>query len=446
MPEKALRIQALVEDVAFHSTGIMYSMQRLVDGEIRPFRPEDFAGEAQRFEIGGSLSFEGPGDYLHGENSITTSGIYLASQAYRVQVEGTPQAREQAEKAFHSLEIIFEMGVDCGKPGWMCKPYGFRPSSQTSPDQYSDACWGLYAYHAVAPAAHQRRIEEMIAAFADYWRGAGYGLDYFGGAWSLRNDRGYGNATMLLINALAYHFTGNPAYLREAEWFRDHQHWMTRSDAVALREKIEADERETGAAHPIGNQHAPFATALLEPGEALFWETAGLCKFVANAAEIVHEVQPNLIEGSLPLILEQWWEQGQYGMGPDLLPWYWFAADVRRGTWRPLPTTNSAPREQWGFGDPFMSRVSGVRWCEPLARLMVTSVIASAHAPEIAGAATQQARVILDAIDEKRLHWMIDPDGEQLPPEISYFGQCLSSEVPASSLAAFWRGRRDGLW
>jgi len=41
---------------------------------------------------------------------------------------------------------------------------------------------------------------------------------------------------------------------------------------------------------------------------------------------------------------------------------------------------------------------------------------------------------------------MVDPDGKQLPPEIRYYGQCLSSEMGVSFLAAYWRGRKDGLW
>ena len=93
------------------------------------------------------LQLDGPWDYLHGENSITISGLYLAAQAYRLQVGEEPAAAEEAARAFRSLEIIYEMGVQAGSPGWMCKPYGFRPSNQTSPDQYLHACWGLYAYY-----------------------------------------------------------------------------------------------------------------------------------------------------------------------------------------------------------------------------------------------------------------------------------------------------------
>ncbi len=444
--EKAERSQGIYDRVAFSPSGMMYSMQRFADGEIRPFRPSDFDGAIFINPSVGKLDIDGPWDYLHGENSITASGIYLAAQAYRIQVEDTPAAREQAERAFHSLELIFEMGVNAGKPGWMNKPYGFRPSNQTSPDQYNDACWGLFTYHKVAPPARQRRIEEMIVAFADYWRGVDYTLTYFGKAWNLREETGYGNATTLLIQTLANRFTGDPAYLRDAEWFRDHQTWMRSSTALNWLERIETRLRETGQLEAFGSATFPWITPLLEPGEALFWESAILCKFVAVASEILHEVQPDLLDGHLPTIMEQWWQQGQYSIGEDVLPYYWIAADFRHGTWRPLPATEPVPREQWPFGDPFFANVSQIRWFEPLARSMVTSVIAHRHAPAIADAALRQARHLLEAVDATRLLWLFDPDGKQLLPEITYYGHCLSSEMPASFLATYWRGRLDGLW
>ncbi len=440
--ETATRIQALYDRVAFHSSGLMYSMQRLVDGEVRPFEPRDFEGA---FFVK-SLKIDGAWEYLHGENSITHAGIYLAAQAYRIQVEDTPEARAQAARAFRSLELIFAMGVKEDKPGWMCKPYGFRPSDQTSPDQYLDACWGLYAYYAVAPADHRRKIEEMVAAFADYWRSVDYTLTYFGHVWNFGAWGGYGNAKLILVNALAHHFTGRQVYLDEARKFLDRADWTTGSSVTGWRCRLERERREGGLqAHnetPVGG----WATPLLKPGEVLFWETAIHCKFVVVAAEILQETHPELIGGRLPSIMEMWWEQGCYGTGDDMLPYYWFAADFLKGTWRPLPNTPMLPPESWAFGDPFMGSINQVRWAEPLARSIVTSVIACRHAPGVAERAGAMVRRIIETLDETRLHWMVDPDGKQLPPEIAYYGQSLSSEMGASFLAAYWRGRKDGLW
>lgn len=443
--EKVEIIQALYEQVAFHSSGIMYSMQRFADGVIRPFTVDDFAGKTSLDATVGKLQLDGPWDYLHGENSITNSGLYLAAQAYRIMAGGGDAAMEQAARAFHSLELIYELGVQAGTPGWMCKPYGFRWSNQTSADQYADACWGLYSYYAVAPPAHRQRIEVMLIAFADYWRGVDYTLSYFGKEWCQRNEPGYSNAVMMLINVLAYHFSGDPVYRQEAEWFRDHQHWIERSGAEEFRRQAEAQWQEKGQIEAVASW-MPWVTPQLRPGEMLFWENAGLCKYVVIAAEIIRELQPDLLGDRFPAIMEKWWRHGQLGVGEDALPYYWFALDLRTLSWRPLAATDPVPREDWPFGDPFFAAVSEVRWCDPLARALSTSVIAQRHAPVIADAARAQAQRLLAQIDATRLLWMVDPDGRQLLPEISYYGQCLSSEVPSTFLAAYWRGRLDGLW
>ena len=44
------------------------------------------------------------------------------------------------------------------------------------------------------------------------------------------------------------------------------------------------------------------------------------------------------------------------------------------------------------------------------------------------------------------LLWISDPDGEQIPPELRYFSEFLSSEVPECVVASYWEGRNLGLW
>ena len=367
----------------------------------------------------------GPWEWLHCENSITNSGNYLAAQSYRLQVEDSDEAKEQTAKAFRSLELIYQMGVDAGKPGWMGKPYGFRPSNQTSPDQYGDACWGLYAYHAVAPPDDQRKIVQMIVSFADYWRGEDYIIHYFGATWPMRDGGDYANAILMLINVLAYHFTKNVLYQQEAEWFRDHQHWTQSSDVMILREKIDQQVRDKGQAETGGGVWGSFAAHLLEPGEMLFNEGATQCKYVSVAADIIDEVQPDLLGDRLPYLLDQWWQQGRYGIGDDLMPYYWFAADFRKGTWRPLPSMDPVPPEEQLFGFAFFARTNQMRYFDSLSCFLIASTISSLKAPRITFDAKGLAVEILDSMNETRLHWMFDPDGQQLRPELRYIGECL---------------------
>ena len=245
----------------------------------------------------------------------------------------------------------------------------------------------------VAPPAHRRRIEEMAIAFADYWRNVDYILSYFGRHWDQKQEPGYSNATMMLVNVLAYRFSGDPLYRREAEWFRDHQYWIQRSGVEEFRRQYAETCAETGRVEAVASGF-PWVTPLLKPGEMLLWEQTCICEFAVVAADLIQQMQPELIGDKMPVLMEQWWRHGQYGIGEDALPYYWFALDLVHDTWRPLPCTELAPREQWAFGDPLMGYVSQVRWSAPLARALATSVIAQRYTPAITDSVRAQAKAV----------------------------------------------------
>ncbi len=339
------------------------------------------------------------------------------------------------------------MGEQDGKPGWMGKPYGFRPSVQTSGDQYLGATWGLFTYHEIAPTAHRKSIEKMIAGFADYWRNADYVLSYFGSSWDMKGETDSYNAIYAAINAIAYHFSKSPVYLQEFEKIMSRGTWTEHTRISALRDQAKMQLEKTGKAEVIPYS-ACFSLVkdLLRPGEFLCWETTIHSKFVVVAMDMIDRVMPEALNGKTSKIAEMWWREWKYGMGDDFMPYYWFAVNALTDEWRPLPSTELLPMEQWLFGDPFTSYISQVRWMDPLGRFMVVSAIAGKYAPGIAKEARAVALRMMEHLDWRRLHWLYDPDGKQLLPETSYYGECLSSEVPASFLAAYWRGKNDKLW
>ena len=444
---KADLLQELYENVAFSESGIMYSMLWMDSNGVRRFAPADFAGKIALDTSVARLKLAGPWEYLEGENSISVSGLYLAAQTFRYEVTRSRQALAQARKAFRSLDLIYQMGEKAGKPGYMSKPYGFRPSVQTVGDQYLDACWGLWNHHRIASAEDRRRIEEMFIGFADYWRGIDYVLSYFGSHWDLKGETGAYAAIYAMINACAYSFSKSPVHLREFEKWMAKATWTKTTALESLRASALQRIKETGKAEVVPYSAAfPLAKDLLKPGECLCWETIIHSKFVAVAADLIVQSKVSDLSGQLAETLKRWWREWKYGVGEDLLPYYWFAVDLVNDTWRPLPSTKLLPKEQWLFGDPFCSYLSQVRWNEPLARFMVTSAIAAPLCPSDRSQMQALGRKLLQSLDQAHLHWLYDPDGKQLLPEISYYGHCLSSEVPSSFLAAYWKGRRDKLW
>jgi hypothetical protein len=51
----------------------------------------------------------------------------------------------------------------------------------------------------------------------------------------------------------------------------------------------------------------------------------------------------------------------------------------------------------------------------------------------------------LAQLDQRRLRWMIDPDGRQVLPELRYMTESLSSDVPAFTILTYWRARLAGI-
>ena len=83
---------------------------------------------------------------------------------------------------------------------------------------------------------------------------------------------------------------------------------------------------------------------------------------------------------------------------------------------------------------------------EPLSRFMVTSVITAEYSTSMADPAIDLAKRMLEKVDDVRIKWQHDPDGKQIIPEHGDVKEVLSSEMPASYLATFWRGRKQGYW
>ena len=439
MQGKIRAIQEVYQESVFSPSGMTYSMLHYEGDVPRPFEARDFLGKFYLDSKVGNLELDGPWDYLHGENSIATAGSYLHAQSLRFQATRSRAAWGEARRAFHALQLIYSMGVEQGKPGFMSKPYGFRPSVQTSGDQYFYAMHGLLAFHEIATPDERALIERMVCDFADYWKSVDYVLSYFGTHWDQKGETDSYNAIYAMLNATAHRFSKSRAYLREFEQFMERETWTKTTRIETLRAQVQRELQETGEVGvvPYG---APFGLAkdLLRPGEFLCWETTIHSAFVAGSAEAIYRTDPSLLDGKLPSILAMWWKEWKYGMSEDLMWHYWFAVDLVHDTWRPLPKTEILPRSQWLWGDPFTSYISQIRWMDPMARVLIASSIAAEYCPEVAGDADSLMSRILAGLTPNHLRWLYDPDGTQLMPEIDYYGKCLSSEVPAAALSAYW--------
>ena len=443
--QKADFIQGFYENVLFSPSGIAYCMQKIDGDEIRPLCDKDFEGcMAPDFSKWGPRAPESAAAYYTNENSISTSGLYLASQCYRFMVTGSEEALKETYKAFNSLWLIYKMNADEGQPGFMSKPYGFKISEQTSGDQYLHASWGLFEFYPMADAETQDKIKEMTVAFADYWRKVDYVLSYIETHWDMKNDVYDYNAILVMLNMVAWYYTKDQQYLDEANKLFKHAKWHyeTVIDEVTNRYSKLLDDIKDGKETSKGHINDLFAEYLGDE-EFLLWEMNIHCQFATVAADIICRIKPDFIAQYMPDLTVKWLDIWKLGV-EDYAGYYWYALNARTGKWRSIPITPLLPVEKWPYADKFMGYLSQIRWGEPIARAMQTAEITYIYS-EKKEETRELAVNMLNAVDGTRLRWMFDFDGKQLLPDLRHTYNILSSESPATWLATYWRGRYIGI-
>ena len=436
LPGKARVIQSLLEESFFHPSGLFYSIL-LIDGprHVRPVRRADMEG-ANDWNVdgywdsldGGATSEAARDEGMTFENSITSAGNYLQTQAARFAATADPAAYAQAMRAFASLRMVYGHGREHGRAGWLGKPYGLVPKDHSTPDQHCDALLGLYRFREIAAAAERPAIDAMLRDIADFMTRRNYQIwnlnkpvDAF--PWNIPNP--YCNATYVLAQALAFRATGEDKYRQEALRLAGLSRWREESHLeICRREGVE---------------------------RVLKFEDVCLGGYVLKAAGAIAEMLPEIYgataeaqAATLDRMGQRWWNFCQLGMDADGYQHYWIDYDVRNGTWRP---TGIRPIENPPFpGTTFGTYYSDVRWNDQIYRIMTGAFTVVAHCPELREPALAWIKTLMAKTNGRRLRWMVDPDGRQLKPDIRWMECMLSSEAPFHYLTAYWRGRKEGWW
>jgi hypothetical protein len=139
LAEKVDVLQHFLGERYFHASGMMYSHWHWGADGLRPYRDSDFAGQSVPQTSAGFS----PAGYISGENSPWVSGLFLWSQCLRFRATGDEGALQYAARAFHSIDTIARLWEAAGQPGFLCKPYDWKLSHETSPDQYVATMCGL---------------------------------------------------------------------------------------------------------------------------------------------------------------------------------------------------------------------------------------------------------------------------------------------------------------
>ena len=439
--QKVVEIQQLTSAARTHPSGIFVCMPKVAPEGMRQVRVSDFEGMDQFSENFG-LKFKSITDFFDNENSITTSGSHLAAQSIRYEATHDPEALEAARAAFASLVQIFEFGQQQGRPGFMGKPYHFEYSGHTTGDQYLHALWGLWSFRCVASTDERDAIRHMIQSMADHLVAADFSLHFEDGrSWNMREDPTDYNAIMAAMVAAAFHLTGEAKYRDSFEHVMRSGQWMTHRRLDYIIDQIHAGTWQTPRWEVLVGDEK-------RPGEFAHWEQIQHCQFTAIAADIIHQCVPDLFTADdLSRVVGLWWQD--HRMGFDQQYWgylYWFFVNSEDRSWRSCPQTKRVGREQWFGGHPMLSFASSWMYGDCLARFMWTAMVVARHCPPFRDEAATFATETFNRLQPHHLLWIADPDGEQIPAQLRYFTEFLSSEVPECLIASYWEGRRLNLW
>ena len=435
LPRKIEVLQRFLGERFFHPTGIMYSQWYWRDDELRPWRRSDFEGQSYPNTPEGFT----PEGHNNNENSSWTSGLFLWSQCLRFEATREEEALAYAARAFGSLDTIFRLTEAQGERGFLCKPYDCSASRQTSPDQYIAAMMGLWEYRRIADHAARERIDELLPAMADWWRARDYTLHFFTREWNIF-DGGYHYPSMACLNYMAYQVSGSPIYRNECrQLLMLAGPWPTRFDAA--REEMYRTGTSSWPERLHGCEYEPERRPFLlrnTENRAAMWLT------LAPAGWLMRH------DASLSDVLKQaigrFYHAMQLGLRSDLLSLYSIQVDLERDTWYPLRSIPSAASRAASLTNwLFEAYDSEVAWGDAASRIVDMALIGYQHAREFCPGALPLARALLQRLDSQRLHHFIDPDGQQLLPEIDWMRYVLSSDVPAFTLLAYWRARANGI-
>lgn len=429
--EKVNRLQRFLGEHYFHEgSGIMYAMWYWNGPELRPFHAGDRKPDQCYPHTSAGFTPEG---HNNAENSPWVSGLFLLSQCLRYQATGEPEALQYARKAFRSLDAIYRLSEARDRSGFMCKPYDWKASEETSIDQYTGVMIGLWEYLSLADRNSRQRIAHMLATMADWWRKQDYQIVYF----ERRSDLlPYHAPRLACLNAMAYRATGNERYSRECDrllglcgaWattFDNQRLKILKSDPTTLKQ----DDDFFGYDPNRGR----FKYQCREVPAEIYLGLACADWFLRNDSQR---------SPLLKHVVARYWRQMQFGLRDDLLTLYGMEVDLEREIWQAIHTELTPERRDKALaGCVITSYYSEVCWGDFASRIPDASIIAHHHAPEFSPGALDLAAKMLKRLDNRRLHWMIDPDNRQLVPELDWTKHVLSSDVPVLTVLTYWRAK-----
>jgi len=419
-------LQKFLGEKYFHENGIMYSMW-FWDDLPRPFLEKDF-GPCKNL-CPKTIKPSGEIGWMHGENSLMISGNFLAAMALRYQSTAEPDALHYCRRAFNSITLIYALAIKKGRPGYLCKPFSWEYSEETSPDQYICVMHGLWQFYKIAAAQEQEIIRDMICAMADWWKQKDYILTYLSIKWCILPHHA---PSMACLNSLAARMSGVSAYRAESirllklagawpTWVdRNRREIYHPTGFPAEKGGCRWPEHLYGSEYDVTRRS--FLLYLCEMGE--IWLTMINADYFLETEELPTDFLKHVIYRDF--------KDSQIGLRNDLLSHHEVQIDLEKNCWYPVSQKDSHNGILRSFGGDWC-------WMDGNSRILDCAVIAHQHAPEFCDGAISLYKSMMTRLDDERLHWFVHPNRGIIPPEKHGPLLVMSSDVAVYTLMAYWR-------
>ena len=356
------------------------------------------------------------------EDTMFCSGLYLWALVEEFKVTGNDEVRSRGERFFDDLMKLIEQ-FNRIEPGYIGKPWGARPSRETTIDQTLYLCFGLHAYHSIADSSRQKKISETIVNNADWWIGRDY-----------RNFQTPDNMKPVWLNPS--HVSGTMSQVYLAHLHSSESKYL--DECNRLIGEYGADEfavRESPRWLPVGEDGLRVRLIAL-------WHHAGALSLwlLADRWEERTEYWQERFE-------EQWHKELKLGLRPDGMAYSCLRVNVEDECEVPF-----GEHEAGFVGDiseaQKQSNSVGHSWASAAqsgcvaAHIAFSACLLADAVPRMKPSAREVIKRVIRNTDVSRFLRTHDPDGRQVYEKRRHWLSSLTSKGIAAWLLAYWMARR----
>jgi hypothetical protein len=376
---------------------------------MRLFAPDFFTPDLDILRHPGAVAEEEFGAYIAYENAGMCTGGYLCALVWKHRVTSEPSALDRARRTYQAIAHLYDVS-QVVEPGFFSKFHCGRLSREMSTDQCLYAMLGLDQFAALATAAEQAKIREIIGGIAGMWLRRGYRHPYR----ERTHDWQWPLNRFPVFLWLAWKHTGD-------EKFRD--------------------EFQRLATLPEVKAGPPFVPALPETKARFLWPVTPE-HTASAAASLVPLLAHDAPQRDTWLRqLRVAYETGRPAIGDDCLERGHFYHDPITGRTEPVEKPFYAagqPNPVWrhkGFVADVKSGHSPTMFARAAFQI---------HRYHADLGAADTGRDILEAMDLPQMRWKIDYR-DQLPPDQKWMTRAFDGDALVHWLWAYWLARAEGL-